>query len=200
MFTGIIEELGTVRRTGAQLEIACRTVLEVMQVGASIAVNGVCLTAAEVRPGSFVADVSKETLDRSNLGDLRTGDRVNLERPLAPSGRLGGHLVQGHVDATGEVLGVEDLVLTVRIPPEVERYVVLKGSIAIDGVSLTVAALEGGMVSVAMIPHTYRSTAFSDRRRGDRVNLECDVLVKYVEKLLAPRETLTVEKLRDMGY
>jgi riboflavin synthase len=205
VFTGIIEELGRVERAGVRLEVSCRLVLEDMQPGASIAVNGVCLTAAEVRPGSFLSDVSPETLERSNLGDLRVGARVNLERPLAPSGRLGGHLVQGHVDAVGDFLGLDELGdgaywLKVRVPPEVERYVVLKGSIAIDGVSLTVAGLEGDVVAVAMIPHTFRMTAFGDRRPGDRVNLECDLLAKYVEKLLAPREKLTVDKLREMGY
>ena len=152
MFTGIIEELGEVAaiRTlsaGARLTIRCRVVIEDISVGASIAVNGVCLTAAEVARDGFSADVSPETLRRSNLGDLRTGSAVNLERPLSPTGRLGGHLMQGHVDATGEFAGYEPLGegnwwLTVRIPDEVERYVVEKGSIAIDGVSLTVAALE----------------------------------------------------------
>jgi riboflavin synthase len=212
MFTGIIEELGEVAaiRTlaaGARLDIRCRVVLEDISLGASIAVNGTCLTATEIGRDSFAADVSPETLRRSNLGELKTGSKVNLERPLSPSGRLGGHLVQGHVDATGEFQALEPVGdgnwwLTVRIPEEVERYVVEKGSIAIDGVSLTVASVEQGVMAAAIIPHTYESTALKGRRRGDRVNLECDVLAKYVEKLLAPRREskLSIEKLREMGY
>ncbi|MGE5646739.1 MAG: riboflavin synthase [Acidobacteriota bacterium] len=212
MFTGIVEEIGTVaaiqpHSAGARLEIRCKTVLEDSSPGASIDVNGVCLTAVEIGRDGFSADVSPETLRRSNLGDLRTGSAVNLERPLTPSGRLGGHLVQGHVDGTGEFVSIEPLGdgnwwLTVRIPPELERYVVEKGSIAIDGVSLTVASIEGGLVSVAIIPLTYETTTFKTHRPGDRVNIECDVLAKYVEKLLSAREApkLTVEKLREMGY
>ncbi len=215
MFTGIIEELGTVealepRFGGARLRIRCRTVLEDMQEGASIAVNGVCLTAVDPRPETFSADVSAESLRRSNLGDLRTGSLVNLERPLAAGGRLGGHIVQGHIDATGEFLSLEPLAeenwwLKVRVPPEVQPYVVFKGSIAIDGISLTVAAVEGEVIAATIIPHTWRTTALRGRRPGDRVNLEADILAKYVERLLgreppAPAEKLTVEKMRELGF
>lgn len=214
MFTGIVEEVGTVGRleplpAGARIEIACREVLEDVRAGASIAVNGVCLTVTNFRTDGFTADVAPETMERSNLGDLRTGSLVNLERPLSPSGRLGGHLVQGHVDGTGEFvaldpLGADNWWLHFRVPPEIERYVVPKGSIAIDGLSLTVAALEDGVVSVTIIPHTYRNTALRARRPGDRVNLECDIIAKYVEKLLGPlresRPALTLDKLRDLGY
>ncbi len=212
MFTGIIEELGSVSavRTltaGARLSIACRAVLEDLATGASIAVNGVCLTAVDITASGFSADVSPETLRRSNLGDLKTGSPLNLERPLSPSGRLGGHLVQGHVDATGEFVSLESIGdenwwLTIRIPEEIDRYVVEKGSIAIDGISLTVASIESGLLAATIVPHTYQSTALKARRRGDRVNLECDVLAKYVEKMLAPRRDsrLSVEKLREMGF
>jgi len=194
VFTGIIEELGRVgsiesRGAGARLKIACHTVLEDMTEGASIAVNGVCLTALELRPDSFSADLAPETLSRSNLGALHVGSPVNLERPLLPSGRLSGHIVQGHVDGTGEFLSLEPLGddnwwLRIRVPPELDPYLVFKGSIAIDGISLTIAALEGDLLSVTIIPHTYRKTTLAGYRPGDRVNLECDVLAKHVEKLV----------------
>ena len=214
MFTGIIEETGEVARiealeAGARIEIRCRTVVEDAAPGASIAVNGVCLTAAIVTPNGFSADVSPETLRRSNLGALGAGAPVNLERPLSPSGRLGGHLVQGHVDGAGQFLALEPVGdgnwwLTVRVPEELERYVVEKGSIAIDGVSLTVASIEGSVLAAAIVPHTYSSTALRAHRAGDLVNVECDILAKYVEKLLGnpgrPKSTLTIEKLRDLGY
>jgi riboflavin synthase len=212
MFTGIVEELGTIesleaRGAGARLRIGARTVLEDAKPGASIAVNGVCLTAVDLRPSSFAADVAPETMTRSNLGDLRTGSKVNLERPLSPAGRLGGHIMQGHVDGTGELLSLELLGddnwwLQVRVPPEVERYVVYKGSIGIDGMSLTVAAVEADVVSVTIIPHTYANTTLRDYKPGARLNLECDVLAKYVEKLLRPvrGQGLTMEKLAELGY
>ncbi len=213
MFTGIIEELGTVARiepraTGARLSIDCRKVLDDSEPGSSIAVNGVCLTAAELRPNSFTADVAPETLRRSNLGGLRAGAPVNLERPLSPQGRLGGHMVQGHVDGTGEVVSLEKLGdgnwwLTVRVPAELDRYLVLKGSVAIDGISLTVAAMEGDRLSATVIPHTFENTTLGGYRPGDLVNIETDIIAKHVAKLLAKIETpspLTIEKLKQMGY
>ncbi len=215
MFTGIIEELGSVealepRAAGARLRVRCRTVVSDAAVGASIAVNGVCLTVVEFCPSSFSADLAPETLSRTNLGDLRPRSPVNLERPLSPSGRLGGHIVQGHVDGTGEFVALEQLGegnrwLKVRAPAELEPYLVLKGSVAIDGVSLTIASLEDGIVGVAVIPHTAEHTTLGARRPGERVNLECDILAKYVEKLLSVREAagkprLSVDKLREMGY
>src|SRR4029078_3322874 len=147
MFTGIIEELGTVVTAGLRLSVRCSTVMSDLTEGASVAVNGVCLTAVGLWPDGFSADLAPETLRRSNLGDLRAGSRVNLERPLLPTSRLSGHIVQGHVDGTGEFLSLEPLGnenwwLRVRVPPELDRYLVFKGSIAIDGVSLTIAALE----------------------------------------------------------
>ena len=208
MFTGIIEELGTVITAGTRLAIRCSTVLGDAAMGASIAVNGVCLTAAELRPDSFSADLAPETLKRSNLGDLRPGSRVNLERPLSPGGRLNGHIVQGHVDGTGEFLALDSLGddnwwLRIRIPGDLDPYLVYKGSIAIDGISLTVAAIESGVLSVTIIPHTFRNTTLGGYRPGARVNLECDILAKHVEKLLRRltlKEALTEEKLRDHGY
>jgi riboflavin synthase len=214
MFTGIIEELGAVRRmqplaAGARIEIRAREVLADLKPGASIAVNGVCLTAVEVTPDWLSADVSPETLERSNLGDLGVGSEINLERPLSPSGRLGGHLVQGHVDGAGEFvsldpLGDQNWWLRVRLPDPAARYVVEKGSIALDGISLTVARIEAGVVAATVVPHTYAHTNLRARRPGDRINVEYDILAKYVERLLgAARGSapgLTIEKLREMGY
>jgi riboflavin synthase len=193
MFTGIIEELGVVERAGARTKILCSKVLEDAREGSSIAVNGVCLTAVDLDAHSFAADLAPETIRRSNLGDLRAGSRVNLERPLSPSGRLSGHIVQGHVDGTGELLSLEELGdnnwwLRVRIPPDLDRYLVYKGSIAIDGISLTIAELDSDILSVTVIPHTYLNTNLGSRKPGDRLNLECDMLAKHVEKLLAKVE------------
>src|SRR5450631_4329675 len=213
MFTGIIEELGAVesiqtRAAGARLKIYCKAVLADMTEGSSIAVNGVCLTAVDLRTESFSADLAPETLQRSNLGALRTLSRVNLERPLSPAGRLNGHIVQGHVDSTAEFLSLEELGdenwwLKVRVPPELDPYLVYKGSVAVDGISLTVATIESEVLSVTIIPHTYRNTTLGTYQPGSRVNIECDILAKHVEKLirkldLKPR--LTVERLRDEGY
>lgn len=208
MFTGIIEELGTVEAAAPRLRIRCSTVLEGSTEGASIAVNGVCLTAVDLRPDSFAADVAPETLRRSNLGALRPGSRVNLERPLSPTGRLSGHIVQGHVDGTGEFLSLEALGddnwwLRIRVPAELDPFLVYKGSIAIDGISLTIAALEADVLSVTIIPHTFRNTTLGGYRPGAKVNLECDVLAKHVEKLLRKLDVksgLTVEKLKEQGY
>jgi riboflavin synthase len=213
MFTGIIEELGTVealetRPAGARLKVRCAAVLPDMTIGASIAVNGVCLTAVDRRPDSFSADLAPETLRLSNLGDLRAGSRVNLERPLSPTGRLSGHIVQGHVDSTGEFLSLEALGednwwLRIRVPPELDPFLVYKGSVAIDGISLTIAALEGDALSVTIIPHTYRNTTLATYSPGARVNIECDILAKHVEKLLRKLDVktgLTIDKLQEQGY
>src|ERR1039458_8003913 len=208
MFTGIIEELGEVESVGARLKVRCSIVRQDMIEGASIAVNGVCLTAVDLGAGSFSADLAPETLRRTNLGDLRAGSRVNLERPLSPSGRLSGHIVQGHVDGTGEFLALDSLGdqnwwLRIRVPAELDAFLVYKGSIAIDGISLTVASLESDVLSVTIIPHTFRNTSLGAYRTGARVNLECDILAKHVEKLLRKldlKSPLTVEKLRENGY
>jgi len=213
MFTGIVEELGTVevlqpQPAGARLKVRASTVMADMAAGASIAVNGVCLTAVDPRPDSFSADMAPETLRRSNLGALRPGSRVNLERPLSPTGRLSGHIVQGHVDGTGEFLSLESLGaenwwLRIRVPAELDPFLVFKGSIAIDGISLTIAALEADVLSVTIIPHTYRNTTLGGYRAGARLNLECDILAKHVEKLLRKldlKQPLTVDQLRENGY
>jgi len=189
MFTGIIEELGIVASVGSRLRISCNTVLTDAREGSSIAVNGVCLTAVDIHSDSFAADLAPETLRRTNLGQLRLGSLVNLERPLLATGRLDGHVVQGHVDGAGELLSMEQIQadnwwLRIRIPEELDRYVVYKGSIAIDGISLTVAAIEQRICSVTIIPHTWRETALREHKPGDAVNLECDVFAKYVEKML----------------
>lgn len=196
MFTGIIEEVGRVEaevgyvEPGPRFSIACKGVLGDLTLGASISVNGVCLTAVDIRPDGFSADLAPETLKRSNLGDLRAGDPVNLERPLMLSSRLSGHIVQGHVDGTGVLAALTELrdgnwELAVRVPRELDRFLVYKGSIAIDGISLTIAEVQDGLVRVAIIPHTYQATNIQGRKAGDRLNIECDVLAKHVDKLLA---------------
>jgi riboflavin synthase len=194
MFTGIIEEVGSVammesREAGARIRIACRQVLSDAFEGASISVNGVCLTALDLKADSFAADLAPETLRLTSLGSLQPGSRVNLERPMAINGRFGGHIVQGHVDGTGEVLALDHLGdgnwwLRLRLPENLERYLVHKGSICIDGISLTIAALKGYELAVTIIPHTIDATNLGDRKPGDLVNLECDVVAKYVEKML----------------
>lgn len=193
MFTGIIEELGHVRSVekrseDAQIVIEARLVTEDSHEGDSIAVNGVCLTAINVGKDSFAADVSRETLDRSTLGRLEPGARVNLERAVTPVTRLGGHLVQGHVDARGKFVSSGDHggSWTVRIayPPEIARYLVFKGSVAVEGISLTIAALADDYFEIAIIPKTWEVTNFSHLRPGDDVNLEVDVIAKYVERIL----------------
>jgi riboflavin synthase len=208
MFTGIIEELGTVEAVPPRLRVRCSLVMQDMTEGASIAVNGVCLTAVELRPGGFTADVAPETLSRTNLGDLRPGSRVNLERPLSPTGRLSGHIVQGHVDGTAEFVSLEALGddnwwLRIRVPEELDPFLVYKGSIAIEGISLTIAKLEADILSVTIIPHTFKNTTLGGYRPGAKINVECDVLAKHVEKLLRKidmRKGLTLEKLREEGY
>jgi riboflavin synthase len=195
MFTGIVEELGTVasiesRSAGARLVIRCQTVLADATEGSSIAVNGVCLTALALTANSFAADLAPETLSRTNLGDLSPGAGVNLERPVTPATRLSGHIVQGHIDATGEVIALDELGdgnwwLKILVPANLDRYIVQKGSIAIDGISLTVAAMDPGpLIAVTIIPHTYTHTTLSQARPGTRLNVEVDVLAKHVEKLL----------------
>jgi riboflavin synthase len=193
MFTGIIEELGRVgsieqRGENARLVIQAHTVTEDSRDGDSIAVNGVCLTALNIQKDSFAADVSRETLQRSTLGQLQPGAPVNLERSVTPMTRLGGHLVQGHVDARGKFLGAEAHggSWTVRIgyPREIARYLVLKGSVAVEGISLTIAELTDEDFAIDIIPKTWEVTNFSQLRPGDEVNLEADVIAKYVERLL----------------
>ena len=196
MFTGIIEELGTVVSAGTRLVIECQTVLSDASEGSSIAVNGVCLTALNLTAHSFSADLAPETLSRTNLGDLVPGARVNLERPVTPVTRLSGHIVQGHVDATAVLTALDQLGdgnwwLKLQVPAGLDRYMVHKGSVAIDGISLTIATLDGPELGVAIIPHTYTHTTLSQANPGTRLNIEVDVLAKHVEKLLTADQTRT---------
>ena len=211
MFTGIIEEIGTVRRIehgakGARLTIQAKTVLEDTRIGDSIATNGVCLTVVSMTGDSFSADVMAESLRRSSLGTLQGGSPVNLERAMAANGRFGGHIVSGHIDGTGTLASQkrEDNAVWVKIktPAPLLRYIVEKGSIAIDGVSLTVAAVTDTDFSVSIIPHTGAQTILLGKKPGDPVNLECDVIGKYVEKLTAPHKTggISTNFLAENGF
>lgn len=215
MFTGLIEETGTLARLdgsarGARLTVRCRKVLENTRVGDSIATNGVCLTVVGLTGDSFSADVMAESLRRSGLGALRPGDPVNLERAMAADGRFGGHIVSGHIDGTGTVRALEPegdaaVWVTIDAPPQILRYVVEKGSIAIDGISLTVAYVDAACFKVSIIPHTGAETTLLRRRPGDAVNLECDILAKYVEKLMQPSEAprksgITLDFLAQNGF
>ena len=195
MFTGLIEEVGTIQnvRRGARscvLTIGCKKVLEGSQIGDSIAVNGVCLTVTNMGGSYYTADVMAETMNRSSLRQLSTGASVNLERAMPANGRFGGHIVSGHIDGTGTVQSIEPddnaIWYTIAAKPNLLRYIVEKGSITIDGISLTVAYVDEHCFKVSIIPHTQQVTALHDRGVGDIVNLECDIIGKYVEKLLQP--------------
>ncbi len=187
MFTGIVETIGTAASV-SDAHIRIVSDLKDLVVGESIAVNGVCLTVTEPEAGAFTADISEETARRTSLGALMPGTKVNLERAMPADGRFGGHIVQGHVDGVGNLAELEQLEgsteMWFRIPIELERYLVPKGSVTVEGVSLTVASLESGRFSVALIPHTLVSTTFGTKLPGDPVNIEVDVLAKYVERLL----------------
>lgn len=214
MFTGIIEELGTVagmekQRDGARIRISASVVTSDAAEGESIAVNGVCLTALDVRKDSFAADVSGETLRRSTLGSLGPGSCVNLERAVTPATRLGGHIVQGHVDARGAFLGAvaEGDFWTVKIgyPKEIGQYLVFKGSVSVEGISLTIASLSNEHFEIAVIPKTWEVTNLSALKEGDEVNLEADVIAKYVERMMeyrtgkAPvKEAITMAQVEEL--
>ena len=206
MFTGIVEEVGRVSsvRPG-NLVITASKVLQGLELGGSIAVNGVCLTITSFATNSFSVDIMSETLKRSNLGLLSAGDKVNLERPLALGGALGGHLVQGHIDATGRVASVrwdgEAMVVRFEAPPEVMRYVVEKGFIAVDGVSLTVVVKDTSAFQVSVVDYTRQNTILGDWRVDDAVNLEVDIIAKYVEQLSPVRRTgITADFLQEHGF
>jgi riboflavin synthase len=214
MFTGIIEELGTIQtltnaRDGARIVVNAPSILSDAKIGDSIAVNGVCLTVVQMTAASFVADVSAETLRRTSLKQMRVGSKINLERPMTPNARFGGHIVQGHVDAMGEFASAKQegdgWNVRVKFPPELGKYIVEKGSITVDGISLTVAALGEDWFEIAVIPHTWKMTNLATLKRGEAVNLEVDIIAKYVERMLQPHLTktkdgLTLEKLSEMGY
>lgn len=198
MFTGIIEELGRVKNIShgtdsAVITIEASLILEGLKLGDSIAVNGVCLTAVQFGSDFFKADVMSETLSRSNLGKLSLGAKVNLERALALKDRLGGHLVSGHIDGVGKILKIEKkdiaLLYTILAPDKVLKYVIEKGSVAIDGISLTVVSFDKDSFKVSLIPHTAKLTTLGYKKVGDEVNLEGDIIGKYVEKMLGKEES-----------
>jgi riboflavin synthase len=217
MFTGIVQDVGKIDSfehgpAGGRLRIRFSPALTVstpLAIGASIAVNGCCLTAVEIGGDYFSADLSPETIARTAFREKQTGDPVNLERPLAAGAELGGHFVQGHVDGVGVIQRLipdgENWWLSVAVPAEIEKYVVEKGSLTVDGISLTVARLLDGVADIAIIPFTYAHTNLSSLASGGRVNLECDVLAKYVERLLHPRAAeipsrLSLERLAREGF
>lgn len=217
MFTGIIEDVGSVKRIAAGadsavLSINSDLVAEGAKVGDSIAVNGVCLTVTSLGDGGFSADVMHETLSRSGLADLKPGSRVNLERAMPADGRFGGHIVSGHIDGVGRIARIERDGIALRnyvtVKPEIAKYIVEKGSVAIDGVSLTVVSVSRDGFSVSVIPHTAKNTIIGGLRPGDRVNIETDVIGKYVERLLGfggdkddtNKSDITREFLAKYGY
>ncbi len=197
MFTGIVEEIGTVLEIkkgqhSAVLTICASKVLEQTKIGDSIAVNGICLTVTELQEGRFLADVMHETLNRSALASLKSGSHVNLERAMAADGRFGGHIVAGHVDGVGRITDMrrDDTAVwyTIMAEPAVLKYIVEKGSVTVDGISLTVAGVWPDRFSVSVIPHTQEQTVLRERKKGDSVNLEADMIGKYVEKLMQPAD------------
>lgn len=209
MFTGLIEELGRVRgrvRRGLfqQLEIEAARVLPGLQVGDSVNIDGVCQTVVAITEGGFAVETVPETLARTTLGILAIGQAVNLERALRADQRLDGHLVLGHVDGTARIRRRterdQEHRFEIEPPPALARYIAAKGSVALDGISLTVAEVSGDAFTVAVIPHTFANTTLSHRRTGDSINLEVDVIARYVERLLGDKPQLSFENLRDMGY
>ena len=214
MFTGIIEEVGQVasivqEHGNRRLTISSSQLVKELGKGNSIAVSGVCLTAIEITPKSFAADLAAETWQRTSFSRIKKGALVNLELPMRADGRFGGHIVQGHVDGTGKIMELDpipdadDYWLRIEIPPELARYVIFKGSLSIEGISLTVARIEGTSVTVAIIPHTVEMTNLKSLKSGDPVNLEVDVIAKYVEKMLrgdSDNSGITVERLVSQGF
>lgn len=209
MFTGIIEEIGTLqtRKDGAKsstLTIQASKVLEDTKIGDSIATNGVCLTVTALHGNCFEADVMAETIRRTNLGELKPGSKLNLERALSLNTRLGGHIVSGHIDGTGQIVSFEKednaVWITIKASSELLHYIIEKGSITIDGVSLTVAYVDDSVFKVSIIPHTASETTLLTKKTGDFVNLENDIIGKYVEKLLKPAETKTKKESLSMDF
>lgn len=213
MFTGLIEEVGRitgiVENAGTRrLTVAASQLTRELNIGNSIAVSGVCLTAVDVAPDHFAADLAQETWNRTSFSRMHKGALVNLELPMRADGRLGGHLVQGHVDGTGKfvsldkIVGAEDYWLHIEVPAELDRYIIFKGSLSIEGISLTVAKIDGNRVTIAIIPHTLEMTNLRSLKPGDPVNLEVDMIAKYVEKMLRgdDAQTFTVERLLAEGF
>jgi riboflavin synthase len=214
MFTGIVEEVGKVSRIeqrgeSRRITVAAENLPKELKTGDSISVSGVCLTALDIKPGSFCADLAPETWERTSFSRMREGALVNLELPMKADGRFGGHIVQGHVDGVGKLIALDRIAdsgnywLRLELPREIEKYTVHKGSICIEGISLTVAKLEGRECTVAIIPHTVEMTNLNSLRPGDPVNLEADLIAKYVEKMMtgaSEESTLTVEELVRQGF
>ncbi len=214
MFTGIIEEVGRITRIeqrgeNRRITIAAKNTPKELKTGNSVAVSGVCLTALDIRPGSFCADLAPETWVRTSFSRIHEGALVNLELPMKADGRFGGHIVQGHVDGVGKFLALERIEdsenfwLRIELPRDVEKYTVYKGSISVEGISLTVARLEGLTCTIAIIPHTVEMTNLNSLQPGDPVNLEADLIAKYVEKMMTREEpggSLTVEELVQQGF
>jgi riboflavin synthase len=214
MFTGIVEEVGRITRIeqrgeNRRITIAAEHAPKELKSGDSVSVSGVCLTALDIKAESFAADLAPETWVRTSFSRIREGAQVNLELPMKADGRFGGHIVQGHVDGVGKVISFdrigdsENFWLTIELPREVEKYTVYKGSISIEGISLTVAKLEQNLVTVAIIPHTVEATNLNSLKPGDPVNLEADLIAKYVEKMMkseSPQSLLTIEDLVEQGF
>jgi riboflavin synthase len=214
MFTGIIEEVGRVASIAEEngnrrVTVSSPHLARELKKGDSIAVSGVCLTAIEITPNSFAADLAEETWNRTSFSRIQSGALVNLELPMRANGRLGGHIVQGHVDGTGEFGALEQIPdadnfwLRIEVPPDLTRYIIFKGSLSIEGISLTVARIEGTEVTVAIIPHTVDATNLKSLKPGDPVNLEVDLMAKYVEKMMwgdSSNSSLTVERLVEQGF
>ena len=214
MFTGIIEEVGRVsgieeRGENRRITVSAKLAPKELKPGDSVAVSGVCLTALDIKPESFCADLAPETWARTSFSRMREGALVNLELPMKADGRFGGHIVQGHVDGVGKLIELERIAdsenwwLHIELPSEIEKYTVYKGSISIEGISLTVAKLEGQRCTIAIIPHTVEMTNLHSLRPGDAVNLEADLIAKYVEKMMAvesAESSLTVEELVRQGF
>ena len=209
MFTGIIEEVGQVEQIihgslSCRIRIRADLIFSDLTLGDSVAVNGVCLTAAEISANTFTADVMAETMRRTGLGRLVPGCRVNLERAMPADGRFGGHIVSGHIDGTGTVLSMkrEDNAVWIRIAADapIMKYIVEKGSVALDGISLTVAEISAGSFAVSVIPHTAANTTLLDKKNGDSINIECDIIGKYVERMMKPATGITEEFLKENGF
>ena len=214
MFTGIVEEVGRVTHIeqhgeNRRITVSASEVPKELKPGDSVAVSGVCLTALNIKPDSFCADLAPETWARTSFSRINNGALVNLELPMKADGRFGGHIVQGHVDGVGELIALDRIAasenwwLRIELPPEVEKYIVYKGSISIEGISLTVAQLEGRICTVAIIPHTVEMTNINSLKPGDPINLEPDLIAKYVQKMMgkqAGESSLTVEELVRQGF